>query len=91
MMKPVVLMVDDDPKVLRAVERDLRRRYAEHFQVLRADSGAVALETLKGLKRRGDSVALLLVDQRMPQMTGVGRVRGSPANELTTYILHPVM
>ena len=66
-----MLTVDDDAEVLRAVERDLRRRYAEHYRVLRADSGAAALEALKGLKRRGDSVALLLVDQRMPQMTGV--------------------
>jgi thioredoxin reductase (NADPH) len=71
MAKPVLLTVDDDPEVLRAVERDLRRRYAEHYRVLRADSGATALEALRGLKRRGDSVALLLVDQRMPQMTGV--------------------
>jgi thioredoxin reductase (NADPH) len=71
MAKPVLLTVDDDAEVLRAVERDLRRRYAEHYRVLRADSGAAALEALKGLKRRGDSVALLLADQRMPQMTGV--------------------
>ncbi|HUD23184.1 MAG TPA: FAD-dependent oxidoreductase [Acidobacteriaceae bacterium] len=71
MAKPVLLTVDDDPEVLRAVERDLRRRYAERFRVLRADSGATAMEALRGLKRRGDSVALLLVDQRMPQMTGV--------------------
>jgi len=71
MAKPVLLSVDDDAEVLRAVERDLRRRYAERFRVLRADSGAAALEALRGLKKRGDSVALLLVDQRMPQMTGV--------------------
>jgi thioredoxin reductase (NADPH) len=71
MAKPALLTVDDDPEVLRAVERDLRHRYAERYRVLRADSGAAALEALKGLKRRGDSVALLLVDQRMPQMNGV--------------------
>jgi len=71
MAKPVLLTVDDDPEVLRAIERDLRRRYAENYRVLRADSGAASLEALKSLKRRGDSVALLLVDQRMPQMTGV--------------------
>jgi len=71
MAKPVLLTVDDDPEVLRAVERDLRRRYAERYRVLRADSGATALEALRGLKRRGDAVALLLVDQRMPQMNGV--------------------
>ena len=71
MAKPVLLTVDDDAEVLRAVERDLRHRYAERYRVLRADSGAGALEALKGLKKRGDSVALLLVDQRMPQMNGV--------------------
>src|SRR5579862_2046837 len=71
MPKPVLLTVDDDPEVLRAVERDLRRRYAERYRVLRADSGTVALEALRGLKRRNDAVALLLADQRMPQMTGV--------------------
>jgi thioredoxin reductase (NADPH) len=71
MAKPVLLTVDDDAEVLRAVERDLRRHYAEHYRILRADSGATALEALKALKRRGDAVALLLVDQRMPQMTGV--------------------
>ena len=71
MAKPVIITVDDDAEVLHAVERDLRRQYAEHFRVMRADSGAAALEALKGLKRRNDAVALLLVDQRMPQMTGV--------------------
>ena len=71
MAKPVLLTVDDDPEVLRAVERDLRLRYAERYRVLRADSGATALEALRALKRRGDSVVLLLVDQRMPQMNGV--------------------
>jgi thioredoxin reductase (NADPH) len=71
MAKPVLLAVDDDAEVLRAVERDLRRRYGEGYRVLRVDSGAAALEALKGLKRRDDSVGLLLADQRMPQMTGV--------------------
>jgi len=71
MAKPVLLTVDDDPEVLRAVERDLRRRYAERYRVLRADSGAAALEALQGLKQRNDAVSLLLVDQRMPEMTGV--------------------
>ncbi len=69
--KPALLTVDDDAEVLRAVERDLRRRYGERYRVLRADSGHAALEALRGLKRRNDSVALLLVDQRMPHMTGV--------------------
>jgi len=71
MAKPVIITVDDDAEVLHAVERDLRRRYAENYRVLRADSGASALEALKGLKRRNNAVALLLADQRMPQMTGV--------------------
>jgi thioredoxin reductase (NADPH) len=71
MAKPALLTVDDDPEVLRAVERDLRHRYAERYRVLRAESGATALEALRGLKRRNDPVGLLLADQRMPQMTGV--------------------
>jgi thioredoxin reductase (NADPH) len=71
MVKPILLTVDDDPNVLRAVERDLRRQYGERFRVLRADSGASALETLRQLKERGEAAALFLVDQRMPAMTGV--------------------
>jgi thioredoxin reductase (NADPH) len=71
MAKPVILAVDDDPQVLRAVERDLRRRYAREYRVLRADSGEAALDTLGKLKLRADPVALFLVDQRMPRMTGV--------------------
>ena len=60
MAKPVILAVDDDPQVLRAVERDLRRRYAREYRVLRADSGDSALDTLGNLKLRGDPVTLLL-------------------------------
>ncbi len=71
MVKPFLLTVDDDAEVLRAVERDLRARYAERYRVLRADSGQVALEALRSLKKRDEPVALLLVDQRMPHMTGV--------------------
>jgi thioredoxin reductase (NADPH) len=71
MPKPVLMTVDDDAEVLRAVERDLRRRYAERYRVLRSDSGANALEALQGLKRRGAPVGLFLIDQRMPLMTGV--------------------
>jgi thioredoxin reductase (NADPH) len=72
MAKPVLLTVDDDAEVLRAIERDLRRNYADRYRVLRADSGLVALDTLRQLKTRNDTVALLLADQRMPQMDGVG-------------------
>jgi thioredoxin reductase (NADPH) len=71
MTKPVLLTVDDDAEVLRAVERDLRREYGNRFRVLRADSGEKALDALRQLKLRNDPVALLLVDQRMPRMSGV--------------------
>jgi thioredoxin reductase (NADPH) len=71
MAKPAIITVDDDPEVLLAVERDLRRRYADRFRILRADSGATALEALRGLRKRNDAVGLLLADQRMPRMTGV--------------------
>jgi thioredoxin reductase (NADPH) len=71
MGKPVVMTIDDDPQVLRAVERDLKRRYGEKYRVVRADSGAAALEAVAKLKERGEAVALFLADQRMPGMTGV--------------------
>ena len=71
MGKPVLLSVDDDPGVSRAVARDLRRQYGEDFRVLRASSGAEALEALRELKLRGDTVAALLADYRMPQMNGI--------------------
>jgi len=71
MAKPVLITVDDDAEVLRAVERDLRKRYAEKYRVLRADSGASALQALHGLKKRNEAVGLLLADQRMPEMSGV--------------------
>jgi len=71
MPKPVIWTVDDDPDVLRAVERDLRRKYGDRYRVISADSGASALEATKQLKLRNESVALFLVDQRMPRMSGV--------------------
>src|ERR1700730_5670124 len=71
MQKPVILTVDDDPDVLRAVERDLKKHYEEKYRVLRADSGKAALDLLGRLQRRNETVALLLVDHRMPQMNGV--------------------
>lgn len=71
MAKPVLLTVDDDAEVLRAVERDLRREYGNRFRVLRASSGESALDALRQLKLRNDPVALLLVDQRMQKMSGV--------------------
>ena len=69
--KPVLLAVDDDREVLGAVERDLRRHYSDSYRVLTATSGAEALQALEQLRRRGAPVALLLVDQRMPAMTGI--------------------
>ncbi len=71
MPNPALLVVDDDPDVLRAIARDLRRRYGQDYRVLRAASGPEALDALDELKERGDAVALLLSDQRMPQMDGV--------------------
>jgi thioredoxin reductase (NADPH) len=71
MASPAILTVDDEPEVLRAVERDLRRKYGRDYRVLGADSGAAAIELMKQLKTRGDGVALLLADQRMPQMSGL--------------------
>ena len=72
MAKPTLLTVDDDPSVLKAIERDLRARYGEKYRVLRANSGDAGLEILRELRGREDAVALLLADQRMPQMDGIG-------------------
>jgi thioredoxin reductase (NADPH) len=71
MRKPVIVTVDDDPDVLRAVERDLKRHYEQRYRVLRAESGMAALDLLRRLQQRNEAVALLLVDHRMPQMNGV--------------------
>lgn len=69
--KPAILAVDDDAPVLRAIERDLRARYADDYRILAAGSGGEALELVRELTRRGDPIALYVVDQRMPVMTGV--------------------
>ena len=69
--KPVLLTVDDDPSVSRAVARDLRRQYGDRHRIVRAESGPDALETLKELKLRGETVAVLIADYRMPQMSGI--------------------
>src|SRR5438105_15071944 len=71
MEKPVILAVDDEPAVLAAIARDLRRQYGSDYRIVRADSGAAALDSLRQLKLRGEPVALLLSDQRMPVMSGV--------------------
>jgi len=70
MLKPVILTVDDDAEVLAAIERDLRQRYRADYRILKAGSGGDALEATRQLKQRGSPLALFLVDQRMPGMTG---------------------
>ncbi len=70
MSKPIIVTVDDDPQVLAAVRRDLRANYAADYQIVSAASGAEALETLGEIRSRGQVVALFVVDQRMPDMSG---------------------
>jgi thioredoxin reductase (NADPH) len=72
MAKPAILTVDDDPDVLQAIERDLRGKYSDRYRILRAASANEALDVLNRLKSRNDAVALLLADQRMPELDGVG-------------------
>jgi len=69
--KPVILAVDDDREVLAAVARDLRRQYADRYRIVTASSGAEALETARVIQQRAEAIALFLVDQRMPGMTGI--------------------
>lgn len=73
--KPAILTVDDDEPVLRSIERDLRARYGDRYRVLAAGSGHDALELSRELTRRGDAIALFVVDQRMPVMTGIELLR----------------
>ena len=69
--RPVLLTVDDDPGVSRAVARDLRRRYGETYRIVRAESGEQALDVLREVKLRGETVAVLVADHRMPGMSGI--------------------
>jgi thioredoxin reductase (NADPH) len=69
--KPTILTVDDDPAVSQAITRDLRRQYGAEFQIVRSTSGAEALTVLSEYVLRDREVALILSDQRMPEMTGV--------------------
>jgi len=70
MSKPIILTVDDEEQVRNAVERDLKRHFRKEYRVIKAGSGAEALETVHRLKQRDDAIALFLVDQRMPEMSG---------------------
>lgn len=69
--KPIIFAIDDDPEVLHALERDLRRQYGSQYRILRADSGDKALAALRELRKSDEPVALLLADQRMPKQSGV--------------------
>ena len=69
--KPVIFTLDDDPEVLQAIQRDLRREFGRDYRIMRAETGADALSALQQMKLRNDAVALFLVDQRMPEMSGV--------------------
>jgi thioredoxin reductase (NADPH) len=73
--KPVIMSVDDDPEVLGAIERDLRQHYRSDYRILKASSGPQALDAARQLKQRGTPVALFLVDERMPEMTGTELLR----------------
>ncbi|HEY9229623.1 MAG TPA: response regulator, partial [Gemmatimonadaceae bacterium] len=70
MSKPILLTVDDDAEVLNAIERDLRHHFRADYRVIKASSGAEALDTVRQLKQRGSEIALFLVDERMPHMSG---------------------
>jgi thioredoxin reductase (NADPH) len=69
--RPAILTVDDDPDVSRAVARDLRRHYGERYRIVRAESADDALDALRQLRLRGEQVAVILADYRMPQMNGI--------------------
>lgn len=70
-MRAGIVAVDDDRVVLNSVERDLRQKYGRDYRIVKADSGASALDAIRQLQQRGESVALFVADQRMPEMTGV--------------------
>jgi len=71
MSKPIIMAIDDEAQVLNAIARDLQAQYQKEYRILKAASGNEALEAVTELKRRNDAIALFLVDQRMPQMSGI--------------------
>ncbi|MCJ7662458.1 MAG: response regulator, partial [Anaerolineales bacterium] len=70
MAKPIILTLDDEPQVLNAVERDLRQHFRSEYRIIKSNSGVEALEVIQKLKQRNVPVALFLVDQRMPELSG---------------------
>lgn len=84
MPKPVLMTVDDDPGVSRSVARDLRRRYGEEFRIVRAESGRDALDALRELALRGEPVAAILADYRMPEMNGIDFLEAAMATPCRT-------
>lgn len=77
MNKPFIIAVDDDPNVLKGIDLDLRKRYGEFFRVFSLNAGPVALEYLQTCKEKNEHVALLVIDQRMPEMTGTEFLRNA--------------
>ena len=71
MNKPIIFSIDDDPQVLRAISRDLKSQYNAEYKIISTTSANEALEAVTDLKNSGDTVAMFLVDQRMPEMEGV--------------------
>ena len=86
-----MLTVDDDPQVVEAIKRDLRSRYGKRFRILKAGSGQKTLELVKQLKLRNETVALLIVDQRMPQMSGVELLEQSISSTALAGTLRSVL
>jgi|GEM_PF-2624203 len=75
MKKPFILALDDDPSVLKAIERDLKSKFGANYRILASDSPKKALDHLRQLTARGDRTALFVVDQRMPEMSGTDFLR----------------
>src|SRR3954468_5870722 len=80
MKLPFIIIVDDDEQVLRAIQRDIRNKYRDEYRVASTESATEALDLLKELKLKNESVALLISDQRMPEMEGI--VYLEKANEI---------
>lgn len=81
---PVILAIDDEPEVLSAVQRDLRRQYADDYRIVGAGSGEEAVQLIDEMAMRGTPLALILADQRMPKVTGIDVLRSSLSKFATT-------